>query len=96
MRGTIVLITVAAMLTTMALSAGSVFADPPADPPTDSGNPSCFGALARAPATGGPGQGVSELASSGASQVADVLVPVIQQNRPCPPTPPTEIKELFP
>ncbi len=77
MRRTIVLITVAAiMLATMALGGGSAFAE---------GNPSCFGAFARAePGQPGPGEGVSELASSGAAQVADVLVPFIQHERPCP------------
>jgi hypothetical protein len=82
MRRTIVLITVAAvMLTTMALSGGSAFAQ---DPPTQ-GNPSCFGAFARAqPGEPGPGEGVSELASSGAALVAEVLVPFIQHERPCP------------
>lgn len=77
MRRTIVLITVAAvMLTTIALSAGSAFAQ---------GQPSCFGEFARAqPGQPGPGAGVSELASSGAALVADVLVPFIQHERPCP------------
>lgn len=83
MRRTIVLITVAAiMLATMALGGGSAFA---LDPPTQ-GNPSCFGAFARTEqGQPGPGEGVSELASSGAAQVAEVLVPFIQHERPCPP-----------
>lgn len=83
MRRTIVLITVAAvMLATMALSGGSAFA---VDPPTQ-GNPSCFGAYARAEqGQPGPGEGVSELASSGAALVADELVPFIQHEPPCPP-----------
>ena len=78
MRRTIMLITVAAvMLTTMALSGGSAFAQ---------GNPSCFGAYARTvQGQPGPGAGVSELASSGAALVAEELVPFIQQERPCPP-----------
>ena len=79
------------MVATMALPGIAL-----ATPQTDRGNPSCFGALAREPGTGGPGQGVSELASIGASQVADVLVGIIQENRPCPATPPPEIKQLFP
>ena len=81
MRRTIVLITVAAvMLTTMALSGGSAFAQ---------GNPSCFGAYARSTqGHPGPGAGVSALASDGAAQVAEVLVPFIQQERPCPITGP--------
>ena len=82
MRRTIVLITVVAvMLTAMALSGGSAFAE---EPPTQ-GNPSCFGAFARAEQGGpGPGAGVSELASSGAALIAEVLVPFIQHERPCP------------
>ena len=86
MRRTIVLITVAAvMLAMMALSGGSAFA---VDPPTQ-GNPSCFGAYARTvQGDPGPGEGVSELASSGAALVAEELVPFIQQERPCPLEPP--------
>ncbi len=82
MRRTIVLIAVAAvMLTTMAVGGGSAFA---VDPPTQ-GNPSCFGAYARTvQGQPGPGEGVSELASSGAGEVADELVRFIQQERPCP------------
>ncbi len=77
MRRTIVLITVAAiMLTTLALGGGSAFAQ---------GNPSCFGAYARTlQGPPGPGEGVSLLARSGAGEVADELVPFIQQERPCP------------
>jgi hypothetical protein len=82
MRRTIVLITVAAvMLATMALGGGSAFAQ---------GNPSCFGAYARTvQGDPGPGAGVSELASSGAGEVADELVPLIQgvRTEACPPPP---------
>ena len=81
MRRTIVLIMVAAvMLTTMALSAGSAFAQ---------GQSSCFGAFARAePGQPGPGAGVSVLASTGAALVADKVVPIVQHERPCPATGP--------
>jgi hypothetical protein len=61
-------------------------------PPTQ-GNPSCFGAYARAEqGQPGPGEGVSELASSGAALVAEELVPLIQDVRPevgAPPPPPS-------
>jgi hypothetical protein len=89
MRRTIALITVAAvMLMMLALSGGSAFA---VDPPTQ-GNPSCFGAYARSvQGEPGPGEGVSELASSGVpALVADELVPLIQEvrNDICPPPDP--------
>ena len=92
MRRTIVLITVAAvMLAMMALSGGSSFA---VDPPTQ-GNPSCFDAYARTvQGPPGPGEGVSELASSGVpALVADVLVPLVQnvRNDICPPPEPLQL-----
>jgi N-methylhydantoinase A/oxoprolinase/acetone carboxylase beta subunit len=91
LRRTTALITVAAvMLTTMALGGGSAFA---VDPPTQ-GNPSCFGAYARTvEGPPGPGEGVSELASSGAALVADELVPLIQgaRDEACPPPEPPSL-----
>ena len=91
MRRTIALITVAAvMLTMMALSGGSAFAQ---DPPTE-GNPSCFGAYARTvQGQPGPGEGVSLLASSGAAYAAELLVPLIQgvRTEACPPPPPPSL-----
>ena len=81
MRRKVVLITVATvMLVAMAPSGGSAFAQ---------GQSSCFGAFARAePGQPGPGEGVSELASSGAALVADKVVPIVQHERPCPITGP--------
>jgi hypothetical protein len=92
MRRTIALFTVAAvMLTTMALGGGSAFA---VDPPTQ-GNPSCFGAYAQTvQGPPGPGEGVSELASSGVpALVADELVPAIQgaRDEACPPPEPPSL-----
>ncbi len=83
MRRTIVLITVAAvMLTTMALSAGSAFAQ------------SCFGAsasfLSGPQLVPGPliGETATVLAQSGATgEFAPVGVQTLQQVRPCPPPP---------
>ena len=82
LRRTSVLITVVAfMLATMALSGASALAQ---------GQSSCFGEFARAvPGGPGPGEGVSELASSGAPTiVADTLLPIVQHERPCPVTGP--------
>ena len=64
-----------------------------ADPPVDSGNPSCFGAFARSePGTPGPGESVSVGATnlagtgnpeSGTDEVA-TNIGSVQHVRPCP------------
>ena len=92
-RRIILLVTVAAvMLTTMALSAGSAFAQPPSDP-IENGNPSCFGAYARSePGWPGPGEFVSGAATflagtgtpeSGTDEAAQ-NIGLVQHVRPCP------------
>jgi hypothetical protein len=82
-----IMVAAVVIVPTMSLP-GIAFAVQPSDPPIDSGNPSCFGAFARAqPGEPGPGEGVSQLAKSGGAQVADTLVPFIQTKRPCPLTP---------
>ena len=74
MRRSVSLVTlVAVMVATMVLS-GAALAEPspPSDPPSDSGNPSCFGAFARlAPDGSGPG----ELVSGAATTLAEPSTP---------------------
>lgn len=68
-RRIILLVTVAAvMLTTMALSAGSAFAQPPSDP-NENGNPSCFGVYARSEP--GPPPGPGDFVSGAATTLAE-------------------------
>ncbi len=51
---------------------GTALAEPPNNPPIESGNPSCFGAFARSePGTPGPGESVSD----GATTLAGTGVP---------------------
>jgi hypothetical protein len=79
-RRILAIMVAAVMLMTIALSGGSALAQ---------GQSSCFGAFARAqPGEPGPGEGVSQLASSGAALVADKFVPIVQRERPCPLTGP--------
>ncbi len=92
MRRFVLLITVAAVVT-VALSS-TAFADPP--PGNDKA--SCFGVLASSPLPGGPGSGISEIASDQQStgEVASTLVPILQQARPgCPEEIPDNVQELF-
>ena len=93
MRRIILLIAVIAVMAVAAMALpGVAFAQ---------GNPSCFGAIARSDTTtGGPGNVVGELASAlgqtgTTDDVASTLVPVVQQDRPCPLTP-EDLRTLIP
>ena len=83
--------TVVAVAATMVM-AGTALATPPIDPPSDSGDPSCFGQFARS-APGGPGPGetfvrpVTELFAPGGVDEIATEVGGINQARPCPPPP---------
>ena len=92
MRRLVLLVAVVAVVT-VALS-GMAYADPPSEPPIDSGNPSCFGEFARN-IPNGPGPGttfvkpITEVAGpTNVDELAE-FVGTVQQVRPCPlePTP---------
>ena len=86
-RAVAVFTLVAILVTVMALM-GTAFANPP----SDNGNPSCFGQFARS-APMGPGPGTvfvrpvtTAFAPGGVDELAG-FVGDLNQNRPCPPPP---------
>jgi hypothetical protein len=80
--GFLVTVAVVVAVVMMVAGIGRAFADPLSDTPPDD-KASCFGLLASSDATrGGPGQGISEIASNGGGQTASELVRTAQQTRP--------------
>ena len=89
MRRSISLVTSAAVMTATMVLSGTAFAQ---DPPTDEGNPSCFGAYARSePSPPGPGttfvKSIVTVAAPGGVDELAGFVGELNQNRPCPPPP---------
>jgi hypothetical protein len=91
MRRLVLLVVVAAVL--VIVLSGTAFADPP----SGDDKASCFGMLARSDLPGGPGSGISEIASvQGSTGGASELVPPLQEARPgCPQEIRPQVEKLF-